>query len=212
MKKLIVLLIVVLPIVISAQAHFGSVKVGMFSPGATGAGFIIGYEGGWNIDDNFIVGWSADWFNKNYVDQKLVAEFNDFYGPNSTLNELRAKTNLHAIPLMGSVTGSWPIAPRARAFVTGAAGIEVLLIFYRNYENPSNDEFQGAFDFAWRLGGGVAYELGRRSDAFVEIDYHYSQPSWEYNVTDSVTGKKKVFERKYDLSGIMMRAGFRFYF
>ena len=212
MKKLIVLLIVVLPIVISAQAHFGSVKVGMFSPGATSAGFIIGYEGGWNIDDNFIVGWSADWFNKNYVDQKLVAEFNDFYGPNSTLNELRAKTNLHAIPLMGSVTGSWPIAPRARAFVTGAAGIEVLLIFYRNYENPSNDEFQGAFDFAWRLGGGVAYELGRRSDAFVEIDYHYSQPSWEYNVTDSVSGKKKVFERKYDMSGIMLRAGCRFYF
>ena len=212
MKKLIVLLIVIMPIILSAQTHIGSVKVGMFDPGATSAGFIIGYEGGWVIDDNFFVGWSADWFNKNYVDQKLVAEFNDFYGPNSTLNELRAKTNLHAIPLMGSVNGSWPIAPRMRAFVTGAAGIEVLLIFYRNYQNPSNDEFQGAFDFAWRLGGGVAYELGSRSDAFLELDYHYSQPSWEYNVTDPNTGNKKVFERKYDMSGIMLRAGFRFYF
>lgn len=212
MKKLTMFFIFVLPIIAVAQPHIGSVKVGMFDPGATSAGFIIGYEGGWNIDDNFFIGWSADWFNKNYVDQKLAAEFNDFYGPNSTLNELRAKTNLHAIPLMGSVNGSWLIAPRTRAFVTGAAGVEILLIFYRNYENPSNDEFRGAYDFAWRLGGGVAYEIGRRSDAFVEIDYHYSQPSWEYNVTDSSTGKKKVFERKYDMSGILMRVGFRFYF
>ena len=212
MKRLLFILILIIPAIISAQPHFGSVKFGFFSPGATEAGFMIGYEGGWNVDDNFMVGWSADWFNKNYVDQTLVTQFSDFFGPNSTLNELRAKTNLHAIPIMGSITGSWDVAPRTRAFFTGAAGIETLLIFYRNYDNPDNNEFKAAFDFAWRLGGGLAYELGRRSDAFVEIDYHYSQPSWQYSVRDSQTGRTKVFERKFDMSGIMMRLGFRFYF
>jgi hypothetical protein len=211
-KRILTAIILCLPILINAQDHFGSVKFGMFSPAATDNGFIIGYEGGWNIDDNFIVGWSADWFNKNYIDQKLVKEFNDFYGPNSTLNELRAKTNLHAIPLMGSVTGSWPIAPRMNAFFTAAAGVEALLIFYRNYDNPDNNEFKGAFDFAWRIGGGVAYELGRRSDAIFELAYHNSEPSWQYDVRDSQTGKTRVFERKFDMSGLMMRVGFRFYF
>ena len=212
MKKLISLILICLPAVILAQTHFGSVKLGVSNPSATGAGFIIGYEGGWDIDDNFIIGWSVDWFNKNYVDQKLVSQFNDFYGLNSSLNELRAKTNLHAIPIMGSATASWPVGPRTRAYVTGAAGIEMLLIFYRNYDNPDNDEFKGAFDFAWRLGGGVAYELGARSDAIFELAYHYSQPSWQYNVTDSITGRTHVFERSFDMSGLMLRAGFRFYF
>jgi len=211
MKKLIFMILLVLPAIMNAQQHIGIVKVGVFNPSATDAGFIIGYEGGWSMDNNLYVGWSADWFNKNYVDGNLVSQFNDFYGLNSTLNELRAKTNLHAIPLMGSLTGSWPVAPRVNAFVTGAAGIEVLLIFYKNYQNPDNNEFRGAFDFAWRLGGGLSYELGRRSDAFVEIDYHNSEPSWDYTVTDAL-GRQKVFERKFDMSGLMLRVGVRFYY
>lgn len=213
MKNLVLIFLLAITLNISAQGHLGSVKFGVYNPSATESGFIIGYEGGWNIDNNFFVGWSADWFHKNYVDAHLVKEYNDFYGDiNSSLNEIRAKTNLHSIPLMGTINGSWYIAPRTKAFATGSAGLDVLLIFYRNYENPDDDEFQGAFYFAWRLGGGVIYELGERSDAFVELTYHNSEPSWEYEVKDAVTRRKKTFERKFDMSGMMMRLGFRFYF
>ncbi|KAB2840560.1 MAG: hypothetical protein F9K45_08885 [Melioribacteraceae bacterium] len=213
MKKLFLVLFLMFTCIVNGQDKFGSVKFGMYSPSATDGGFIIGYEGGKYIDDNFMIGWGADWFHKNYVDGKLVKEYNDFYGAiHSELNELRAKTNLHSIPLMGSITGNWQIGHRMRAFVTGSAGINVLLIFYRSYENPDNDEFQGAVDFAWRLGGGVLYELGERSDAFVELAYHNSEPSWEYDVKDISTSRKKTFERKFDMSGVMMRVGFRFFF
>ncbi|KAF0138762.1 MAG: hypothetical protein FD122_3705 [Stygiobacter sp.] len=213
MKKLFLLLFLSVPGLMVAQDNFGSVKFGMYNPSASDAGFIIGYEGGWYIDDNFMVGWSADWFHKNYVDARLVKEYNDFYGNiHSKLNELRAKTNLHSVPLMGSVTGNWSIGHRARAFVTGSAGLNVLLIFYRSYENPDNDEFQGAVDFAWRVGSGILYELGDRSDAFVELSYHHSEPSWEYEVKDTSTGRRKTFERLFDMSGVMMRVGFRFFF
>lgn len=212
MKKFILLLLILAPTSIYTQTHIGNVKVGIFNPSATNGGFIIGYEGGWVVDDIFTAGWSVDWFNKNYIDQNLVAEFNDFYGPNSTLNELRAKTNLHSIPLMATITGSWPIAPKARAFVTGSAGMEVLLVFYRNYENPDNDEFKGTVDFAWRIGTGLSYEVGKRSDVFFELAYHNSAPSWQFNVKDALTGKTKVFERKFDMSGMLMRVGVKFYF
>ncbi len=146
------------------------------------------------------------------MDQKFVNQINDVYGPNSTLNELRAKTNLHSIPLMGSVTGNWLIAERTRAFVTGATGLEVLLVFYRDYTNPNDNKFQGAFDFCWRLGFGVMYELGKRSDAIAEISYHSSTPSWQYNVLDANTGTRHTFERSYNMSGLLLRVGFRFYF
>ncbi|MCL5029429.1 MAG: outer membrane beta-barrel protein [Bacteroidetes bacterium] len=212
MKKLFCFLMIIFPSIIFAQPHFGSVKLGIFNPSATEAGFIIGYEGGWAIDNNFIIGLSADWFNKNYVDQNLVTQFNDYYGVNSSLNEIRAKTNLHAIPLMGTATASFPISPRTNLFFTGGVGVEVLLIFYRNYDNPDNNDFHGAFDFAWQIGSGVAYELGPRSDVLVELSYHNSQPSWDYNVYDPNTGRSRVFQRSFDMSGVMMRAGFRFYF
>jgi opacity protein-like surface antigen len=212
MKKIIFVIALFFPISIFAQSHFGSVKLGMFDPSATNAGFIIGYEGGWYIDNHFIIGWDVDWFNKNYTDESLVTQFNDFYGTTSSLNELRAKTNLHAIPLMGTFTASWPVAPRTNAYFTGSAGLEMLLIFYRNYDNPDKSSFHGAFDFAWQLGGGISYELGLRSDVLAEIAYHYSQPSWEYSVTDPQSGKTRVFSRTFDMSGIMLRVGFRFYF
>jgi len=204
MKKIICTLIILIPSILSAQHKFSSVKLGMFSPRATETGFILGYEGGWYIDDNFLLGYSADWFNKNYVDRKLVDDYNEFYGNiYSSLNELRAKTNLHSIPLMFSVNGSWPVAPKTHAYLTGSGGLEILLIFYRDYDNPNDSKFQGAFDFCWRLGGGIMYELGQRSDAFFEIGYHSSVPSWTYDVRDIATGKKKTFERRFDMSGIM---------
>ncbi len=212
MKKLITMIIILFPVIISAQESVGSIKLGLFDPSATGSGFIIGYEGGWSIDENFSLGWSVDWFHKSYVDENLVAEFNDFYGTNSTLNELRAKTNVHAIPIMGNATVSWPVARRMRAYVTGGAGLEILLIYYRNYDNPNSDEFKGAYDFVWKLGGGIAYEIGARSDALLELGYSNSQPGWRYEVKDSNTGITRVFERQFDMSGILLRVGFRFYF
>lgn len=213
MRKYFLIITFLLTSNLFSQNHFGSVKLGLYNPAATDNGFIIGYEGGWFIDNNFIVGWSADWFHQNYVDAKLVKDYNDFYGEiNSSLNEIRAKTNLHSIPLMGMINGNWYIYQRTKAFVTGAAGLNTLFIFYRNYEKPNEDEFKAAIDFAWRIGAGVIYELGDRSDSFVELAYHHSEPSWEFNVKDPITGKTKTFERKFEMNGLLLRIGFRFYF
>lgn len=213
MKKYLLLIFYIVTSNIFSQNHFGSAKLGVYNPTATDNGFIIGYEGGWFIDNNFIVGWSADWFHKNYVDSKLVKDYNDFYGViNSSLNEIRAKTNLHSIPLMGMINGSWYIHQKTKAFFTGAAGLNTLFIFYRNYEKPNEDEFKTAIDFAWRIGAGILYEIGDRSDSFVELTYHRSEPSWEFEIKDPVTGISKTLERKFEMNGLLLRVGFRFYF
>ncbi len=211
MSRLLLFLFVFSPFLANAQWNMASFKLGAFDPGATGSGFIIGYEGGTYVDRNFNYGWSIDWFHKNYTDENLVQEFNNEFGfINSELNELRAKTNLHDIPLMFNVTGKFPLAPKLKAFITGAAGVEALLIFYRSYEQPDDDEFKSAFDFAWRIGTGINYRLGSRSEFLVELTYHNSEPSWEFEVEDQ--GRTRVFERKYDMSGLLMRFGFRFYY
>jgi Outer membrane protein beta-barrel domain len=196
-----------------AQHNWSTIKLGNFSPSATESGFVIGYEGGKYIDRNFDIGWSADWFHKDYIDQSLVTEFNDYYGYfESELNEVRAKTNLHSIPILFNMKAKFPMAPRVSAYVTGGIGVEALLIFYRDYQNPHEDEFDGAFDFNWRLGMGIAFQIGRRSDIIAELTYHSSAPSWSYEINDPIVGHKRVLERKFDMSGIMARMGFKFYY
>ena len=211
MKKIAILFFLMLPVFSFGQWKMGTVKLGVYDPSATGSGFVIGYEGGYYIDESFNYGWSVDWFHKKYTDQQLVKEFNNEFGfIDSELNELRAKTNLHDIPVMFNITGKFPIAPRMDAYFTGSAGVEVLLIFYRSFQNPEDDNFKSAFDFTWRLGAGVTYQIGHRSEFLAELSYHAAKPSWTYNVDEA--GRTRVFERSYDMSGVMMRVGFRFYY
>lgn len=209
MKKLFLILLLI-PAISMAQRHAAAIKLGHFNPSATDGGFILGYEGGKFIDRNLSMGWSVDWFHKNYVDETLVREFDFYYGPVGRLNELRAETNLHSIPIMFTMTGYFPMSPRISAYVTGGVGAEVLLVFYNNFQNTAEDEFEGAFDFSWRAGLGMLYEIGPRSDLFGEISYHASEPSWTYEVREN-NGVKRTFERVFDMSGVMGRVGVRFY-
>jgi hypothetical protein len=212
MKKYLCFILMFVPALTIAQQNMGSIKFGIFDPSATDAGFIIGYEGGWPVDPNFSLGWSADWFHNDYVNQSLVSQLNNYYGINSSLNEVRATTNLYAVPIMATATITWPIAPRSYAYVTGGLGLEMLLIYYHDYNDPGNNDSQGAFDLAWQIGFGVAYELGPRSDILIELAYHYSQPSWQYQGTDPITGQTTTFEESINMSGLMLRTGFRFYY
>jgi len=211
MKKIILLFVIILSCSTFAQSGAAAIKLGAFTPGATNTGFIIGYEGGKYIDENFNFGWSIDWFHKNYVDKDLANSFNEIYGISGNINELRASTNLHDIPLMIDVTIKFPAARRTKVYFTGGVGAEILFIDYRNFENPDNSEFKAAFDFDWRIGLGTAYSIGPRSELLLEMNYHRAEPSWTYDVNTPGFGKR-TFERSYDMSGLMFRAGFRFYY
>ncbi len=214
MKKLYILfLMFFLTSVLSAQYRTSTIKFGNFKPGATDIGFMIGYENGRAIDRHFDIGWSVDWFHKSYIDQSLVTEFDNYNGYfNSSLNELRATTTLHSIPVLFNMTAKFKMIPRFSTYVTGGIGAEALFIFYRNYENPNEDEFDTAFDFNWRLGVGIAYQLGRFSDIVFEINYHQATPSWTYEINDPRIGSTKILERQFDMSGLMARVGFKFFY
>lgn len=210
MKNIILIIIILLSNHLFAQRNLASIKLGYFNPVATDGGFVIGYEGGKIIDERLIFGWSIDWFHSNYVDKKLVSNYNQVYGIGE-INELRAKTNLHEFPILANFRGEFPIAPMTRAYITGGVGLEMLLINYRTFKNPEDDELKAAFDFSWRVGAGILYKLGSRSELFGQLDYHSSMPSWEYEVNEGTVGKK-VFERSFDMSGIMARLGLRFFY
>lgn len=211
--KRVLFFLLLLPISTSfAQWGTSSIKLGYFDPSATDGGFIVGFDAGQFVDKNFSWNFSFDWFNKNYIDKKLVAELNNYYGTIGTINELRAKTNIHNFPVMFNTIIKFPINPRSQIYLTGGLGAELLLINYRNFSNPDQDEFKTAFDYNWRMGIGAAFALGNRSEIFTELVYHHSNPGWEYEVNDPQFNQTRIFERSYDMSGLMARVGFRFYY
>jgi hypothetical protein len=163
------------------------------------------------------MGWSFDWFNKTYVDKRLAEQFNtNFANDIGELNELRARTNLHGFPILSVLKVNIPFDPRTQFYVIGNLGLDFLLVFYRDFNNPAEDDWQLAVDFAWRLGAGVKYKIGSRSDLFIEFNYHNSEPSWEYEVQEPATlttpARTRVFERSYDMSGLMARAGIKYFY
>lgn len=210
MKKLVLIFSLISVCNSFAQLNSASIKLGFFNPTATNGGFIIGYEGGKIIDERLIFGWSVDWFHSSYVDKKLVSDFNEAYGFGQ-INELRAKTNLNEFPILLNFRAEFPVAPFTHIYGTGGVGVEFLLINYRSFQNPDNDDIKAAFDFSWRIGAGILYRIGSRSEIFGQLDYHSSEPSWEYEVNDSNLGKR-IFERSFDMSGIMARVGLRFFY
>ncbi len=213
MKKSFLILSFLITSIASAQWGTSSIKLGYFNPSATDGGFIIGFDAGKFIDRNFSWNVSFDWFHKNYVDKRLVTELDNYYtGTIGTLNELRATTNIHDFPVMLNVIAKFPVNPRTQFYLTGGIGAEVLLINYRNFLNPEEDEFEAAFDFNWRLGLGASIGVGARSEVFTEISYHNSNPGITYEVESTELYPARVFERSYDMSGLMARVGFRFYY
>jgi hypothetical protein len=210
MKKY-VLFLMLLQIPVFSQWNTSAIKLGAFSPSSAGTGFIVGYEGSHFFDPQFSFGWSIDWYHSNYTDATVVNNANNLYGTSGSTNELRARTNIHDFPIMAIGTVRFPVTPLSDIYAFGGLGAEVLFVDYNNFDTPSQSDFKTAFDFNWRIGVGATYGFGKKSEVFGELAYHYSAPSWTYDGYD-VNGNKVTYERVFDMSGIMLRVGVRFYY
>ncbi len=195
------------------QYNSGAIKFGVQIPQVTDAGFVLGYQWERSIDKNFDIGWEVDWFHKTYTDENFVSELNDFNGNIGTTNELLAKTTLYDFPAHFTMEANFPI-PESKLRVFGSVGLgfDLLFISYKDYSNPDDGNTKAAMDFSWRAGAGVIYPLGTNSELLFELNYHSSEPSWQYEVHDDRTGRTRTFERSYDMRGLMARVGVRFYY
>ena len=216
MKKMILVFLLATLTVSFAQSNAAAIKLGFFSPSAVdGTGFIIGYEGGKHIDEALDVCWSVDWFSKEWEDKDAEGNAeNNIPGLNGDTYKAISNTSINDIPVMFSITAKFPINNKTKWFLTGGLGAEILLASYHSYdetiggveEDKVTDEYEVAVDWNWRAGAGVLYNLGQRSELFGEVTFHYSLPSFSYDVNDI------PYEREYDMKGILGRVGVRYYF
>ncbi|MCK5759894.1 MAG: outer membrane beta-barrel protein [Candidatus Delongbacteria bacterium] len=208
MKKITIITILIAIMSMYSQGKIGAIKAGMFFPGACEGGFDLGVEYGLHIDTNLDVAVEMGWFKKDFEDEDIKDEYESI--PGLTADDLRvlSETTIYDFPVMVMVTAKFPINFNYKWFATGGLGAEML---YASYNTMDDDgKYELAFDFNWRLGGGIIYNLGERSEVLAEVGYHYSKPSYEYE--DDYAGNTYTFKREYDMSGILGRVGVRFFF
>ena len=206
MKKIMMLLGLLLVFSIYSQGKIGAIKAGMFFPGACDGGFDLGLEYGLHVDTNLDVSAEMGWFKKDYTDKGYIGD--TALGDSvivGTKYEKLGETTIYDFPVMVMVTAKFPLNFRYKWFVNGGLGAEMLYASVETYDanDGTNEESTLAFDFNWRLGGGMIYNLGERSELLAEVSYHNSLPSIEDD-NGIVT--------EYDMSGIRGRVGVRFFF
>lgn len=202
-------LIILLSAIIYGQSS-SAIKVGYFSPKGGDGGLIIGYENAFITNEVLSFGWSFDWYHDKYTDKEYVNFLNENDPFGGEVNELRAKTNTNIFPVMANLTGYIPVGRDNYAFVKGSMGFEVLFISYTNYYSPNTNEDKILATMNYRFTAGFGHYLGRNSEIFAEVGYHSSTPSWEYEIDQN--GRKRTYERELDMSGMMARIGFLFYY
>jgi opacity protein-like surface antigen len=210
MKKILFVAIVIAMVSVYGQRRMGAIKAGMFFPQASEGGFDLGLEYGMKIDTNLDVALSLDWFKKEFRDKDYIGDVEQYDGTIvGTQYKDLGKITIYDFPLMVTVTAKFPLGRQLKWFALGGLGAEMLYASIDTYDSNDGSEVKTkeestlAFDFNWRLGGGVMYNLGQRSEVFGELAYHYSKPSFEDD--NGIT-------TEYDMSGIMSRVGVRFSF
>lgn len=218
MRKYVIFILLIISSLMFAQSNAAAIKVGGFAPSAIdGMGFIIGYEGGKHIDENLDVCWSFDWFKKEYEDDSAAKKISEEFGGFVSADEKKklAETTVYDFPIMFSVTAKFPIARKVKIFLNGGMGAELLYINYYQVSGTVSGEAEEATDWAtswnWRIGTGALYQLGQKSEFFGEFTWHSSKPKYEWDGKNAL-GQEATYERSYDMSGIMLRAGVRYYF
>ena len=208
MKKIVVFTLLIVSSFTTLLAEdYGAIKLGFHAPDATDTGFIIGLEAGREIDEALDVGLSFDWFQKEFTEYQKVSEANNA-GIITEVNKKLSETTLYSFPLMAVFTGRFEVQERLNIIANGALGLELLMADYdissefASISPDLEDETEWAFDFAWRVGAGVSYQLGSRSEISAELNYHSSKPT---------TDLGDNLEREYDMSGVMGRIGLKFY-
>ena len=208
MKKITMITILIAIMSMYSQGKIGAIKAGMFFPGACEGGFDLGIEYGLHIDTNLDVAVEMGWFKKDYEDEDFEKEYENIPGLSGADMAQLSETTIYDFPLMVLVTAKFPINFSYKWFATGGLGAEMLYASYNTFDDDTKHEL--AFDFNWRLGGGILYNLGERSEVLMEVGYHYSKPSYEYE--ENISGTDYTFKREYDMSGILGRVGVRFFF
>jgi hypothetical protein len=188
-----------------AQTKFSEFQAGVLIPEDAETGFIGGVTFGRMVDES--VGWGIeiDYYRKTYIKQtKVPQEEQGQTEPVLVITEIENSTTM--LPVYFKLMAHTQLLPKLDLRLGGGVGYEFMWNSVSNYvENKADTRFYSGF--TWQAGAGLAMQLSRASDLFLDLSYHGGKPSRG----ESTNEEGLPVYTEVNMSGFMIRGGIRLY-
>jgi hypothetical protein len=211
---MVLLLVAVLPLLPSKDAlalrwhrhnqRITILRAGYFGPKDAKSGFVFGLGMGNAVDEVVDIGVSIDLFHRAYQKDVQIAESVSSGGLVERTVQRMLDFSTTAVPVLGTVTLNFTSKMPFRYFVGAGLGYLFLWNKETNYALDVSERryYRG---FAWRLEGGVLYQLGSRSALMIEAVYDGARP----RRNEHRTAQGLPIWQEVNFSGFGVRIGIR---
>jgi hypothetical protein len=188
-----------------AQEKFSEFQAGVLFPSDAETGFIGGITIGRMVDESVGWGLELDLYRRTYTKESKVPQI-----PEGETNPVLVTTEIEnattMLPLYFKLLVHTQIAPKLDLRVGAGIGYEFMWNSVSNYvEGVEDTRFYSGF--TWQAGGGLAMQLSRASDVFIDLSFHGGSPSQG----ESKNEMGLPVYTEVDMSGFMIRGGIRLY-
>ncbi|MFH1853347.1 MAG: hypothetical protein ABIA75_13495, partial [Candidatus Neomarinimicrobiota bacterium] len=171
-------------------------------PGDAKSGMILGYQMGKTVDDRVSFGFSSDLYSRKY--EKLVEiDTTGLDIADIVTKRVDIEFSTYMLPIQANAIIAMPMDISGMSpYLGGGLGVAFLLNREVNYASDETDVrfFSG---WIWNLTGGLQYELGQNSAAWLELFYIHAPMKGSRDETKSGF---PVYD-ELDMSGLGLRLG-----
>ena len=178
-----------------------TINAGQMNPKDTKSGMIVGAVMSRAVDDAVDIGLGIDVFHNAYSDESKVAE-ETATGLKTSQTATLVDYTRTVIPINVVLNVKIPMGRYFGYFIRGSMGYSFLISKEKNYELETS-ETRKYGGLGWRGGGGMYYQVGRRSTLFGEAFFNSNEVSRD--VGDKDIGLPVT--EHVDLSGLGFRLG-----
>ena len=205
MKKKIIAIIFMLPLISFAQRNDFAVKLGIYTPYDLKSGIIYGIDYGSKLNENITFLFGCDLYYKdirNDYNFGSVEKLGIKIGTGQKLNEwvgwhmpLTLKLRIE-IPLEKT-----PVKP----YAVGGVGYGVTHISYETYNKISDESETTSLTYnglVWQIGGGILFRIGRRTNLLLEIMHNSASFEKEerFNMFSTLNSSGAIFRFGIDFN------------
>ena len=205
MKKIITILILLLPMLSFPQMNDFAFKIGVYTPYDLNTGVIYGIDYGSKLNENITFLFGGDLYYKSIRNDSYLGSEEKLGVKIGTGQKLNEWVGWH-LPLTLKLRVEFPMdRVPVKPYVVGGVGYGVTHISYEIYNNISYKSETSSLTyngFVWQVGGGILFRIGRRANLLFEIMHNsaFFEKEERYNMFSTLNSSGAIFRFGIDFN------------
>lgn len=205
MKKLLLMLIFILPIILNAQMTDIAFKIGYYTPYDLKSGFMYSMDYGIILDRNISLLIGADLYYKSISNEAYLDSYENLGVKIRKGQRLDEWTGVH-LPILGKIRFEIPVEEKyLHPYVYGGVGYGFTHVSLETYDQDLQEPASESFTYhgvVWQVGGGIMFQISRFSNLLFEIGHNYAlfEKEEDYNLFTTLNSSGFMFKFGIDIA------------